>query len=227
APTALHLLDHVVAADEVRARFRRLALLVAVGDDEHALRLAGAVREHGRAADHLVGVLRIDAEQHRQLHRLVELGERDLLEQAERLIQLVRPLFDLVERRTILLAVFGHFTSVVLAALASLLRCLRQLRAVAPLDGTYETHETYGSHRSHESHSSHYWTSIPIDRAVPSTVLIAASKDAAFRSGIFVRAITSTCCFVTLPTLFLFGTPEPFCRPAALSRRIDAGGVLV
>src|SRR4051794_24578228 len=56
---------------------------------------------------------------------------------------------------------------------------------------------------------------------------MAASSDAALRSGIFVRAISSTCCFVTLPTLFLFGMPEPFCRPAALSRRIDAGGVLV
>ena len=56
---------------------------------------------------------------------------------------------------------------------------------------------------------------------------MAASSDAALRSGIFVRAISSTCCFVTWPTLFLFGTPEPFCSPAALSRRIDAGGVLV
>ena len=32
---------------------------------------------------------------------------------------------------------------------------------------------------------------------------------------------------MTLPTLFLFGTPEPFCTPAALSSRIAAGGVLV
>src|SRR6266550_4665241 len=70
-------------------------------------------------------------------------------------------------------------------------------------------------------------TSIPMDRAVPSTVLIAASSDAAFRSGSFVLAISSTCFFVTLPTLFLFGTPDPFCNPAALRRRIAAGGVFV
>ena len=70
-------------------------------------------------------------------------------------------------------------------------------------------------------------TSSPIDRAVPSTVLTAASSDAAFRSGILVLAISSTCFFVTLPTLVLFGTPEPFGIPAALSSRMAAGGVLV
>src|SRR5205814_10409509 len=98
--------------------FLSLALLVALSDHEHALRLAGAVREHGRAADHLVGVLGIDAEEHRQLDRLVELRVRDLLEQGERLVQLVRPLFDPLERCTVLLTVFGHFTSVVHAARA-------------------------------------------------------------------------------------------------------------
>src|SRR6266545_729125 len=50
----------------------------------------------------------------------------------EGLVQLIRPLFDLAERRTVLLAVFGHFTSVVMTAPKSLLRSLPQLRAVAP-----------------------------------------------------------------------------------------------
>ena len=71
--------------------------------------LAGSVREHGGTADHLIGVLGIDSEKHRQLDRLIELGERDLLEQTERLIQLIRPLFDLLERCTVLLAVSGQF----------------------------------------------------------------------------------------------------------------------
>ena len=117
-PATLDLLDHVVAADEISAGFRRFALFVALCDDEHAFGLAGAVREHGRAADHLIGVLGIDTEKHRELDRLVELGVRDLLEQRERFVQLVRPLLDLLGRCTILLAVFGHFTSVVLAAAA-------------------------------------------------------------------------------------------------------------
>src|SRR5438874_2890824 len=51
-------------------------------------------------------------------------------------------------------------------------------------------------------------TSIPIDLAVPDTLLIAAATDAAFKSGIFCLAMSSTCFSVTLPTLSLFGAPE-------------------
>ena len=68
---------------------------------------------------------------------------------------------------------------------------------------------------------------MPIDRAVPRTLLIAASTDAAFRSGIFCFAMSSTCFTVTLPTLSLFGAPDPLAIPAARFSRIDAGGVLV
>src|SRR5438874_9598394 len=70
-------------------------------------------------------------------------------------------------------------------------------------------------------------TSIPIDRAVPRTLLMAASTDAAFRSGIFCLAMSSTCLSVTLPTLSLLGAPEPLAIPAARLTRIAAGGVLV
>ena len=68
---------------------------------------------------------------------------------------------------------------------------------------------------------------MPIDRAVPFTLLIAASTEAAFRSGIFCFAMSSTCFSVTLPTLSLFGVPEPLAMPAARFNRIEAGGVLV
>src|SRR5580658_9160090 len=70
-------------------------------------------------------------------------------------------------------------------------------------------------------------TSMPIDRAVPRMLLIAVSTDAALRSGIFCFAISSTCLAVTLPTLSLFGVPEPLAMPAARFNRIEAGGVLV
>src|SRR3984885_8536084 len=69
--------------------------------------------------------------------------------------------------------------------------------------------------------------SIPIDRAVPATVFIAASILAAVRSLTLVFAISSICALVTLPTLFLFGIGEPFSIPAAFSSRFDAGGLLV
>src|SRR6266852_5351651 len=74
---------------------------------------------------------------------------------------------------------------------------------------------------------NHPMTSIPIDRAVPRMLLTAESIEAAFRSGIFCLAISSTCFKVTLPTLSLFGVPEPFAMPAARLSRIEAGGVLV
>ena len=70
-------------------------------------------------------------------------------------------------------------------------------------------------------------TSIPIDRAVPRTLFTAASIEAAFRSGIFCLAMSSTCLAVTLPTLSLLGAPDPLAMPAARFSRIEAGGVLV
>jgi hypothetical protein len=70
---ALDLVDHLFAADVIGAGLGRLALLVAAGDGEHLLALAQPVREHDGAADHLVGVLRIDAKAQRQLDGLVEL----------------------------------------------------------------------------------------------------------------------------------------------------------
>ena len=68
---------------------------------------------------------------------------------------------------------------------------------------------------------------MPIERAVPFTLLTAASTEAAFRSGIFCLAISSTCFSVTLPTLSLLGVPDPLATPAARFNRIAAGGVLV
>src|SRR5256885_13072223 len=55
-------------------------------------------------------------------------------------------------------------------------------------------------------------TSIPIERAVPRTVLIAESSDVVFRSGIFCFAMSSTCFAVTVPTLLRFGSADPFAR---------------
>src|SRR4249920_2872235 len=70
-------------------------------------------------------------------------------------------------------------------------------------------------------------TSIPMDRAVPSTDLTAAARSTVFRSTSLSLAISSTCFFVTLPTFVLFGTPEPFSSFAAFLSRTEAGGVFV
>ena len=68
---------------------------------------------------------------------------------------------------------------------------------------------------------------MPMERAVPAIILIAASMVAALRSGIFSSAISRTCCFVTFPTFTLLGSAEPFSTFAAFASRTEAGGVLV
>ena len=64
---------------------------------------------------------------------------------------------------------------------------------------------------------------MPIERAVPATVLNAASSDSQFRSGIFNFAMSSTCFFVTVPTFVLLGSFEPFARFAARFRESKPG----
>src|SRR6202043_228129 len=68
-------------------------------------------------------------------------------------------------------------------------------------------------------------TSKPMFRAVPITVRTADSIFVVLRSTSLSLAISSTCFFVTLPTLLRFGSAEPFTIPAARSSKIEAGGV--
>ena len=85
-PAAGDLLDQLLAADTSAPASCGFPLLVGAGDDEHALGLAQPVRQHHRAADHLVGVLRIDAQANRQPDGLVELRELELLDAAAALL---------------------------------------------------------------------------------------------------------------------------------------------
>ena len=68
---------------------------------------------------------------------------------------------------------------------------------------------------------------MPMLRAVPSMILMAAGNEVVLRSGSLVAAIASTCARVTFPTLFRLGSPEPLSTLAACRSRKDAGGVLV
>ena len=63
-------------------------------------------------------------------------------------------------------------------------------------------------------------------RAVPSIIRIAASSSAAFKSCILELAISRTCSLVTVATLVLLGSPEPFYASCFLSST-GAGGVFV
>ena len=63
--------------------------------------------------------------------------------------------------------------------------------------------------------------------AVPAIMLIAASRDAAFRSGIFNSAISCTFAFEIVATFSLFGTAEPLLILHAFLINTAAGGVFV
>ena len=71
------------------------------------------------------------------------------------------------------------------------------------------------------------FTTTPIERAVPATMLIAASREAALRSGILVSAILRTCSVVIFATLVLLGTAEAVSIPQAFLIRTAAGGTRV
>ena len=107
-PAVLELLD-VFDAHEVGARGFRLPDPIALGNHQHANRLPGSVGQHDRPAHHLVGVARVDAEPHGDVHGLIELGERGALHQRHGVGDLVlaRPI-DLGDRGLELLALGRH-----------------------------------------------------------------------------------------------------------------------
>jgi hypothetical protein len=105
----LDALREVGRADDVRSGLLRLAGLVALGEDGDADALAGAVREHERAAELLVGVAHVEAEPEVRLHGLVEVGGRQLLQRPDRLGRRVELLaVDLAAGLRIALAVRAH-----------------------------------------------------------------------------------------------------------------------
>ena len=100
---AVAVADAAGVAAEIRA-LDHAALVVealqplALGEDNDAPRLAGAVRQHDAAAHHLVGVARVDPQAHVRLDRRVELGDRGLTHQRHRLGGRVHP--AVLERRS-------------------------------------------------------------------------------------------------------------------------------
>ena len=61
--------------------------------------------------------------------------------------------------------------------------------------------------------------------AVPAMILVAASMSFAFKSGIFISAISLAFCLEIVATLVFFGLPEPLSTPAAFFNKSEAGGV--
>ena len=69
----LNLFDHRLIADQVRAGLLGLLDFFPGCEDEHPTRLPETVRQDDRAAHHLIGVLRVDAQSQGHLDRLIEL----------------------------------------------------------------------------------------------------------------------------------------------------------
>jgi hypothetical protein len=100
-PLSLMREGQIVGADHVGAGLLGLAGLLALGEDGDAAGLAGAVREHQGAADHLVGPPRVHVEVDVGLDALVELGPFEALDELDGLARRVaalrvylRPLFQ-------------------------------------------------------------------------------------------------------------------------------------
>lgn len=62
---------------------------------------------------------------------------------------------------------------------------------------------------------------MPIERAVPNTILVAASMSVAFMSSIFCSATFFACSRVILATLSRFGTAEPFSMKVPFSTIVE------
>ena len=107
-PAGLDLLDEVFATDFVGTGPQRLLRLLALGEDGDPDALAGAVRQHDRAADHLVGVTRVDTEAQVRLDGRVEVDGRRLLRELGGLFRAVQPLaIDELGRVLVFLAVWA------------------------------------------------------------------------------------------------------------------------
>ena len=105
-PAGLDALGEILATDLVGAGAQRLLGLLALGEDDDADALAGAVRQDDRAADHLVGVARVDAQADVGLGRRVEADVAGLLEQVHGLVGRVGALaIDELGRVLVFLAV--------------------------------------------------------------------------------------------------------------------------
>jgi len=91
---------------EVGAGVLRLFLFVSAGDDKDALAFAEPVRQHNCATNHLIGMLRVNAQTHVDFNGLVEFCVMHLLQNTHRIRDSVRSGLNLFLCCCIL---FAHF----------------------------------------------------------------------------------------------------------------------
>src|SRR5262249_33300220 len=76
-------------------------------------------------------------------------------------------------------------------------------------------------------HDDYSATSMPMERAEPSTMRIAASMVSQLRSFIFCWAISRTCALVTLPAFSRPGVFDPLSSLAVFLMKWEPGGVRI
>src|SRR4029077_948167 len=81
------------------------------GDDQNLFRLPETVRQNDRSAHHLVGVLGIHTETHRNLDRLIEFCVFDFLQKRDRFLQRVRFFSNRCPSLGDVLTWFSHLSS--------------------------------------------------------------------------------------------------------------------
>src|SRR5713226_5105387 len=195
---------------------------VALVEHGHAHRLADTVGQHDGPAHHLVSVLGVDAEPERQVDALVELGRGRLLHDLHCLLDRVR--LRPVDQRLGRLQPLRHHWHV--RAPFSNISPLVSPRIISALASPLRDSARTATPAARPPRLiSHYTTSMPMLRAVPSTVRMADSIESVLRSTSLVWAISLTWARVTLPILSLCGTAEALAMPAARFSSTAAGGV--
>src|SRR5699024_6667254 len=202
-----HLLQQVIGTDEVGTCLACCHRTITRGEDQDRGRLAGAVGQVDGAAHHPVGLAGIDTQAQGDLYGAVELQHRGLLSQGDRLCRFVLSIrSNLLCGGPVGLRALCHL----LHLLAVVVRAARTL----PL-GVWDSGESQLS------------VVMPIERAVPATILDAASMLFALRSAILSSAISRTWSAERCPTLSVCGVAEPDLTPAAFLMSSAAGGVFV
>src|SRR5690606_13582560 len=179
-PAAVDLGDEVITTDVVGTRLFCDARSITDSKHENPDGLAGAVWKGNGGANSLVCLAGVNAEPVMDFDSFIKIRCRHLAKQRYGVFRSVEHvLLKQFERLGVFLAALGHIS-------------------IFPYVGAT------GMTGIPPTQTGPYWMAIPIERAVPSTCLIAPSRSTALRSGILSSAISRIWSAVTRPATSVF-----------------------